>query len=188
MTDEEHSAVVALHRLSFPERNGCVVVDGNPVSGRLVTCPSSRPSKADSRRPGRIDARDQAPRPRAQVRGDRDAVRLSPAAATIGAPAIRHAVRLDLLELDGEDLRALPLVDRKKRVARLLGRRRLGIVLSEHTDEDGATIFQRACKMGLEGIVSKRLSAPYRSGPSRNWIKVKNADSPAMIRAREAEW
>jgi bifunctional non-homologous end joining protein LigD len=51
-----------------------------------------------------------------------------------------------------------------------------------------AIVFQRACKMGLEGIVSKRLSAPYRSGPSRDWIKVKNPDSPAMIRAREAEW
>ena len=45
-----------------------------------------------------------------------------------------------------------------------------------------------AFKMGLEGIVSKGLSAPYRSGPSRDWIKVKNPDSPAMIRAREAEW
>jgi bifunctional non-homologous end joining protein LigD len=42
--------------------------------------------------------------------------------------------------------------------------------------------------MGLEGIVSKKLSAPYRSGPSRDWIKVKNPDSPAMIRAREADW
>jgi bifunctional non-homologous end joining protein LigD len=41
--------------------------------------------------------------------------------------------------------------------------------------------------MGLEGIVSKKLSAPYRSGPSRDWIKVKNPDSPAMIRARESE-
>jgi bifunctional non-homologous end joining protein LigD len=49
-------------------------------------------------------------------------------------------------------------------------------------------IFHQSCKMGLEGIVSKRLSAPYRSGPSRDWIKVKNPDSPAMIRAREAEW
>jgi bifunctional non-homologous end joining protein LigD len=66
----------------------------------------------------------------------------------------------DLLELDGEDLRALPLGDRKKRLARLLGKRRLGIVLSAHTAEDGATIFQHACKMGLEGVVSKRLSAP----------------------------
>jgi bifunctional non-homologous end joining protein LigD len=94
----------------------------------------------------------------------------------------------DLLELDGEDLRGLPLGDRKKRLARLLARRRVGIVLSAHTDEDGAAIFQQACKMGLEGIVSKRLSAPYRSGPSRDWIKVKNPESPAMIRAREAVW
>jgi bifunctional non-homologous end joining protein LigD len=94
----------------------------------------------------------------------------------------------DLLELDGEDLRHMPLLDRKRRLARLLGGRRLGIVLSDHTDEDGTTIFRQACLMGLEGIVSKRLSAPYRSGPSRDWIKVKNPDSPAMIRAREAVW
>jgi bifunctional non-homologous end joining protein LigD len=94
----------------------------------------------------------------------------------------------DLLEIDGEDLRALPLGARKKRLARLLGKRRLGIVLSDHSGEDGATIFRQACVMGLEGIVSKRLSAPYRSGPSRDWIKIKNPDSPAMIRAREAEW
>jgi bifunctional non-homologous end joining protein LigD len=94
----------------------------------------------------------------------------------------------DLLELDGIDLRGLPLGDRKKRLARLLGKRRIGIVISQHTDEDGGLIFQQACKMGLEGIVSKRLSAPYRSGPSRDWIKVKNPASPAMIRAREVEW
>ena len=48
-----------------------------------------------------------------------------------------------------------------------------------HTAEDGATVFRHACKLGLEGIVSKRLTAPYRSGPSRDWIKVKNPDSPA---------
>ena len=75
-----------------------------------------------------------------------------------------------------------------KRLARLLGARRLGIVLSDHTDVDGATIFRQACAMGLEGIVSKRLTAPYRSGPSRDWLKIKNPDSPTMIRAREADW
>jgi bifunctional non-homologous end joining protein LigD len=74
----------------------------------------------------------------------------------------------DLLEFDGEDLRPLPFVDRKKRLAKHVGRRRLGIVLSDHTDEDGALLFVHACRMGLEGIVSKRLSAPYRSGPSRD--------------------
>jgi bifunctional non-homologous end joining protein LigD len=94
----------------------------------------------------------------------------------------------DLLELDGEDLRHMPLLDRKRRLARLLGGRRLGIALSDHTDEDGTTIFRQACLMGLEGIVSKRLSAPYRSGPSRDWVKIKNPDSPAIIRAREVKW
>jgi bifunctional non-homologous end joining protein LigD len=70
----------------------------------------------------------------------------------------------DLLELDGEDLRTLPLGERKKRLARLLAGRRLGIVLSDHTDDDGATIFLHACKMGLEGIVSKRLPELLEKG------------------------
>jgi bifunctional non-homologous end joining protein LigD len=91
----------------------------------------------------------------------------------------------DLLELDGEDLRPLPLGKRKPRLARLLARVRVGIAINEHTDENGAMVFLHACKLGLEGIVSKRLTAPYRSGPSRDWLKVKNPDSPAMIRARE---
>jgi bifunctional non-homologous end joining protein LigD len=82
----------------------------------------------------------------------------------------------DLLELDGEDLRALALVDRKKRLARLLARRRVGIVLSAHTADDRATIFLQASRMGLEGIVSKKLSAPYRSGRSTDWLKFKNPD------------
>jgi bifunctional non-homologous end joining protein LigD len=88
----------------------------------------------------------------------------------------------ELLELDGEDLRPLPLGQRKARLARLLARVQVGIALNEHTDEHGAVVFLHACKMGLEGIVSKRLTVPYRSGPSRDWIKVKNPDS---IRARE---
>jgi bifunctional non-homologous end joining protein LigD len=65
----------------------------------------------------------------------------------------------DLLELDGEHLRGLPLADRKKRLARLLGRRRIGIVLSEHTDKDGALLFVHACRMGLEGMC-RRSAAP----------------------------
>jgi hypothetical protein len=61
---------------------------------------------------------------------------------------------------------------------RLLRGRRLGIVLSDHTDEDGTTIFLQACKMGLEGIVSKRLGAPYRSGPSRDWLPYPASNHP----------
>jgi bifunctional non-homologous end joining protein LigD len=61
-------------------------------------------------------------------------------------------------------------------------------VYNEHTDEDGPIVFQHVCRFGLEGIVSKRLSAPYRSGPSRDWLKVKNPHSPAMRRARAGLW
>jgi bifunctional non-homologous end joining protein LigD len=126
---------------------------------------------------------------------DREAVVCGPGGVAIfdalhrrGTVSEAMLYAFDLLELDGEDLRGMPLGDRKKHLARLLGGRRLGIVLSDHTDDDAATIFRHACRMGLEGIESKRLTTPYRSGPSRDWLKVKNPDSPAMIRAREAEW
>jgi len=103
---------------------------------------------------------------------------------------VREAIlqAFDLLELDCEDLRPLPLGQHKPRLARLLARGPAGVALNEHTDEDCAVVFLHACRMGLEGIVSKRLTAPYRSGPSRDWIKVKNPDSPAMVRHREGRW
>src|SRR5262245_2555600 len=47
----------------------------------------------------------------------------------------------------------------------------------------GDKLFDAACKLGLEGVVSKKLTSPYRSGPSRTWIKVKNPDAPAATRA-----
>ena len=90
----------------------------------------------------------------------------------------------DLLELDGVDYRPLPLSRRKDRLARLLACVPVGIALNEHTDARGELVFRQACAMGLEGIVSKRLTAPYKSGPSRDWLKVKNPDSPAMVRHR----
>jgi ATP-dependent DNA ligase len=85
-------------------------------------------------------------------------------------------------------LRPRPLSDRKAKLVQLLTRAPAGIVYNEHTDQDGATVFRHACKLGFEGIVSKRLGAPYRSGPSRDWIKVKNPDSPAMRRHRAGTW
>jgi ATP-dependent DNA ligase len=94
----------------------------------------------------------------------------------------------DLLELNDEDYRPLPLSRRKCRLARLLKHSPAGIEYNDYTDADGAVVFRHACKMGLEGIVSKRLTSPYRSGPSRDWIKVKNPDSPAMLRFREGRW
>jgi bifunctional non-homologous end joining protein LigD len=94
----------------------------------------------------------------------------------------------DLIEMDGEDLRHWPFSDRKTRLERLLAGRNAGVVLNQHVVEKGAVVFAAACRMGLEGIVSKRLDAPYRSGRSRDWIKTKNPASPAMLRAREGRW
>jgi bifunctional non-homologous end joining protein LigD len=87
-----------------------------------------------------------------------------------------------------DDQRPSPLVERKSKLAKLLARAPAGIIYNEDTDEDGAVVFRHACKLGFEGIVSKRLSAPYRSGPSRDWLKVKNPDSPAMARVRAGLW
>jgi bifunctional non-homologous end joining protein LigD len=94
----------------------------------------------------------------------------------------------DLLELNGEDFRPLPLGERKDRLARLLSLKQTGIAFNEHIKADGLAVFRQARMMGLEGIVSKRFGAPYRSGPSRDWLKVKNPDSPAMRRARAGLW
>jgi bifunctional non-homologous end joining protein LigD len=77
----------------------------------------------------------------------------------------------DLLELDGVDYSPLPLGERKERLARLVDRRLTGIVMNDHTDARGELVFEQACRMGLEGIVSKRLSKPYQSGRSGHWLK-----------------
>ncbi len=90
----------------------------------------------------------------------------------------------DLLEEGGTDLRAKPLFLRKDRLEQMLAKSKSGIVYSEHADLDGSALFESACKMGLEGIVSKRKGRPYMSGPSscKHWIKVKNPKAPAMQR------
>ena len=95
----------------------------------------------------------------------------------------------DLLELDGTDLRGEPLIHRKATLARLLRRSHDGIQLVEHIEApDGATVFEHACKLGLEGIVSKRRDSPYRHGRSRAWLKVRNPASPAMQRVWKDRW
>jgi bifunctional non-homologous end joining protein LigD len=71
----------------------------------------------------------------------------------------------------------------------LLSRASPGLRFNEHLDEaDGALVFAHACKLGLEGIVSKRKSSRYRSGRSPDWIKSKNPDAPAVKREAEEEW
>jgi bifunctional non-homologous end joining protein LigD len=94
----------------------------------------------------------------------------------------------DLLELDGEDLRRSPIEARKETLAKLLRGPQISLVMNEHYNGDGATVFKHACKLGCEGIVSKRLGSLYRSGRSDNWIKVKNPAAPAVKREAEEDW
>ena len=82
-------------------------------------------------------------------------------------------VAFDLLFLDGRDLRPRPLVERKKALARLLRGRRGRLRYSEHFDAPGPEVHRRACRMHLEGIVSKRKQAPYVAGRGQAWLKVK---------------
>jgi bifunctional non-homologous end joining protein LigD len=83
----------------------------------------------------------------------------------------------DLLFAEGEDLRGLPLADRKARLKALLAKagRKLGarIRYVDHFETAGGAVLESACRMGLEGVVSKRLDAPYRSDRSGSWLKSK---------------
>jgi ATP-dependent DNA ligase len=101
-----------------------------------------------------------------------------------------HEVQLyafDIVALDGEDLRALPLSLRKTNLARLLARRPDGIFVAPfEAGEIGPDLFRAACDMGLEGLVSKRQDRPYWGGRSKDWVKVKNRKHPAMERVKDA--
>jgi bifunctional non-homologous end joining protein LigD len=94
----------------------------------------------------------------------------------------------DLIELDGEDLRRSPIEHRKRKLAKLARGPHPGIVLNEFFEGDGDVLFEHACKLGCEGIVSKRLGSPYRSGRSPHWVKVKNPKAPAVKREAEEDW
>jgi bifunctional non-homologous end joining protein LigD len=92
----------------------------------------------------------------------------------------------DLIEIDGVDLRWRPIEDRKAALKKLLGRSPRGIAFNKHFDVEGTVVFHHACKLGCEGIVSKRLGSPYRFGRSTDWLKVKNPAAPAVGRSRIA--
>jgi ATP-dependent DNA ligase len=94
----------------------------------------------------------------------------------------------DLIELNGDDLRRDPLEVRKATLASLLRAARAGIRFNEHIEADGPTVFAHACKMGLEGIVSKRKASIYLSGRSPDWLKSKNPTCAAVRREAEENW
>jgi ATP-dependent DNA ligase len=95
----------------------------------------------------------------------------------------------DLLELNGDDLRHEPLICRKSTLAVVLASTGTGIELNDHMEHDNAVlVFRHACKLGYEGIISKRKDSPYRSGCSPDWIKLKNPKAPAVRREAEEDW
>jgi bifunctional non-homologous end joining protein LigD len=59
---------------------------------------------------------------------------------------------------------------------------------NEHLEAEGPVVFEHACRMGLEGIVSKRKGSSYHSGRSRDWLKSKNPKAPAVTRLTEEDW
>jgi ATP-dependent DNA ligase len=71
----------------------------------------------------------------------------------------------------------------------VLRKGRPGLVLNEHLEHaDGEVVSRHACKLGLEGIVSKRLGSRYRSGRSPDWLKMKNPAAPVVRREAEEDW
>jgi bifunctional non-homologous end joining protein LigD len=92
------------------------------------------------------------------------------------------ACAFDLLMFNDDDLRRKPYVERKA-ILRKLVRHGRGIQYVEHVEGHGDRLFEAVCKLGLEGIVSKKLDAPYKSGPSKAWLKIKNPKAPAATRA-----
>ena len=86
-------------------------------------------------------------------------------------------------------MRREPIETRKATLASVLRKAKGGVRLNEHlAHPEGPVVFQHACKMGLEGIVSKRLGLTYRSGRSADWLKFKNPEAPAVRREAEEDW
>jgi bifunctional non-homologous end joining protein LigD len=93
------------------------------------------------------------------------------AARRTGIPVFLYV--FDLLRLDGEDLRSLPLRERKARLRRALSFHG-PVRFTPHRNERGEELFREACRKGLEGVIAKRADSPYRSGGrSRDWLKLK---------------
>ena len=82
-----------------------------------------------------------------------------------------------------------PLQVRKATLASTLAKAGPGIRFNGHMEcDDGEIVFRHACKMGLEGIVSKRRDSTYRSGRSSDWLKMKNPACAAVRREAEEDW
>ena len=137
-------------------------------TGRCAFRPS--PSAAD------LSCRERADRRRSRLRAAVGHHRLQIAARAYRQPhgSIRYFV-FDLLSLDGKDWRKKPLKERRAKLAKLMAAKGISnfLVYADHVEGSGPEFFAQACAAGLEGIMSKRADAPYRSGRSKDWLKIK---------------
>ena len=83
---------------------------------------------------------------------------------------------------------AIRLRSSKATLASIVAKAHPGIRFNEHIEGDGPTVFAHACKMGLEGIVSKRKGSTYRSSRSPDWLKMKNPSAAAATREAGEDW
>ena len=106
-------------------------------------------------------------------------------AIAAGKCHLLSVMALDLLVCEGEDLRQMPLIHRKALLNELVERANLPCLSYEPGFVDGDVLFETMDKLGLEGVVSKRTSSKYRSGRSRDWVKIK---TPAWRKRNEQRW
>ena len=94
------------------------------------------------------------------------------------------------MNLNGKDLRVLPLIERKTMLKKLIRRKRSRLMYLDHIESDGCLLFDQIVKMDLEGIVCKRKDSPYKvtEKPSRYWIKVKNSRYSHLDRSSQGNF
>jgi ATP-dependent DNA ligase len=114
------------------------------------------------------------------------AIEVASTCGTVNASGTRR--RFSGLQFDIPSKVADPRTSYKRKLARLIRDAGRGLQLSEHLHIDGAEMFEHACKLGCEGIVSKKLGSRYVSGPTDHWIKVKNPAAPAIRREAGEDW
>jgi bifunctional non-homologous end joining protein LigD len=122
--------------------------------------------------------------------------RMRLASPTFDVPALGHHkaphrivfFAFDLLHLDGQDLRRIPLMERRAALRKLIEPDpQSPIQFSDHADWDGALVFKLAADLGPEGIVSKRATSLHRGGPSKNWLTKNMVESQFILLGTEVD-
>jgi bifunctional non-homologous end joining protein LigD len=163
------ASIDAAGSATLTSRNGLDLLARFPDLGRIGAAFRSLPVVVD----GEICALD------AQGRSSFQALQRNSTAPRGARPDLTY-VAFDLLYADGRDLRALPLEERKAKLAALIVPDR-GVLYSQHIERTGAAFFDLAKREGLEGIMAKRRDSPYRATRSRDWLKIKAKEEQEFV-------